>query len=221
MAAHPALRPPRRPPCQCRLPCSRLTQQMRRPCSRLCVPPRALGAEGWAALLGSRLPPLSPPRFWRQMGGHLRVVEASSQGVVWGIGYDGTAWVYTGGYGGGCFQGERLHPRLPGLAPSPTTALPAVPSNPSGFPAPCQSHCPGVNAAGSWLTGDLQRCQPLQGTVPGPTMRHESPEPRPRCTFPASQDPERPPPCLSPRFTRGLGTRGGPAAGLLTPRPRS
>ncbi|KAF6083247.1 tectonin beta-propeller repeat containing 1 [Phyllostomus discolor] len=43
--------------------------------------------------------------FWRQMGGHLRVVEASSRGVVWGIGYDGTAWVYTGGYGGGCFQG--------------------------------------------------------------------------------------------------------------------
>ncbi|XP_073931625.1 tectonin beta-propeller repeat-containing protein 1 isoform X2 [Castor canadensis] len=43
--------------------------------------------------------------FWRQMGGHLRVVEASSRGVVWGIGYDHTAWVYTGGYGGGCCQG--------------------------------------------------------------------------------------------------------------------
>ncbi|XP_025281995.3 tectonin beta-propeller repeat-containing protein 1 isoform X1 [Canis lupus dingo] len=43
--------------------------------------------------------------FWRQMGGHLRVVEASGRGVVWGIGYDHTAWVYTGGYGGGCFQG--------------------------------------------------------------------------------------------------------------------
>ncbi|XP_042542936.1 tectonin beta-propeller repeat-containing protein 1 isoform X2 [Dipodomys spectabilis] len=43
--------------------------------------------------------------FWRQVGGHLRVVEASSHGVVWGIGYDHTAWVYTGGYGGGCFQG--------------------------------------------------------------------------------------------------------------------
>uniref|UniRef100_A0A8C0KTQ3 Tectonin beta-propeller repeat-containing protein 1 n=1 Tax=Canis lupus dingo TaxID=286419 RepID=A0A8C0KTQ3_CANLU len=39
--------------------------------------------------------------FWRQMGGHLRVVEASGRGVVWGIGYDHTAWVYTGGYGGG------------------------------------------------------------------------------------------------------------------------
>ncbi|XP_013376620.1 PREDICTED: tectonin beta-propeller repeat-containing protein 1 isoform X3 [Chinchilla lanigera] len=43
--------------------------------------------------------------FWRQMGGHLRVVEANSRGVVWGIGYDHTAWVYTGGYGGGCVQG--------------------------------------------------------------------------------------------------------------------
>uniref|UniRef100_A0A8C5KIV7 Tectonin beta-propeller repeat-containing protein 1 n=1 Tax=Jaculus jaculus TaxID=51337 RepID=A0A8C5KIV7_JACJA len=43
--------------------------------------------------------------FWRQMGGHLRMVEANSRGVVWGIGYDHTAWVYTGGYGGGCFQG--------------------------------------------------------------------------------------------------------------------
>ncbi|XP_032447427.1 tectonin beta-propeller repeat-containing protein 1 isoform X2 [Lynx canadensis] len=41
--------------------------------------------------------------FWRQMGGHLRVVEANGQGVVWGIGYDHTAWVYTGG--GSCFQG--------------------------------------------------------------------------------------------------------------------
>ncbi|XP_059104953.1 LOW QUALITY PROTEIN: tectonin beta-propeller repeat-containing protein 1 [Peromyscus eremicus] len=43
--------------------------------------------------------------FWRQMGGHLRLIEANSRGVVWGIGYDHTAWVYTGGYGGGCFQG--------------------------------------------------------------------------------------------------------------------
>nr|XP_021481828.1 tectonin beta-propeller repeat-containing protein 1 [Meriones unguiculatus] len=43
--------------------------------------------------------------FWRQMGGHLRIIEANGRGVVWGIGYDHTAWVYTGGYGGGCFQG--------------------------------------------------------------------------------------------------------------------
>uniref|UniRef100_A0A3Q3JWM7 Tectonin beta-propeller repeat-containing protein 1 n=1 Tax=Monopterus albus TaxID=43700 RepID=A0A3Q3JWM7_MONAL len=43
--------------------------------------------------------------FWRQVGGHLRIVECSSIGIVWGIGYDYTAWVYTGGYGGGFFQG--------------------------------------------------------------------------------------------------------------------
>uniref|UniRef100_A0A665WNG2 Tectonin beta-propeller repeat-containing protein 1 n=1 Tax=Echeneis naucrates TaxID=173247 RepID=A0A665WNG2_ECHNA len=43
--------------------------------------------------------------FWRQVGGHLRMVECNSSGIVWGIGYDHTAWVYTGGYGGGFFQG--------------------------------------------------------------------------------------------------------------------
>ncbi|KAE8284422.1 Tectonin beta-propeller repeat-containing protein 1 [Larimichthys crocea] len=43
--------------------------------------------------------------FWRQVGGHLRMVECNSVGIVWGIGYDHTAWVYTGGYGGGFFQG--------------------------------------------------------------------------------------------------------------------
>uniref|UniRef100_A0A673W607 Tectonin beta-propeller repeat-containing protein 1 n=1 Tax=Salmo trutta TaxID=8032 RepID=A0A673W607_SALTR len=43
--------------------------------------------------------------FWRQVGGHLRLVECNSLGVVWGVGYDHTAWVYTGGYGGGIFQG--------------------------------------------------------------------------------------------------------------------
>ncbi|XP_004840529.1 tectonin beta-propeller repeat-containing protein 1 isoform X1 [Heterocephalus glaber] len=43
--------------------------------------------------------------FWRQMGGHLSMVEANSRGVVWGIGYDHTAWVYTGGYSGGCVHG--------------------------------------------------------------------------------------------------------------------
>uniref|UniRef100_A0A8B9I0N9 Tectonin beta-propeller repeat-containing protein 1 n=1 Tax=Astyanax mexicanus TaxID=7994 RepID=A0A8B9I0N9_ASTMX len=43
--------------------------------------------------------------FWRQVGGHLRVVECNSLGVVWGIGYDHTAWVHSGGYGGGFFQG--------------------------------------------------------------------------------------------------------------------
>ncbi|KAL3051202.1 hypothetical protein OYC64_001469 [Pagothenia borchgrevinki] len=43
--------------------------------------------------------------FWRQVGGHLRIVECNSVGIVWGIGYDHTAWVHTGGYGGGFFQG--------------------------------------------------------------------------------------------------------------------
>ncbi|KAM6896895.1 tectonin beta-propeller repeat-containing protein 1 [Xenentodon cancila] len=43
--------------------------------------------------------------FWRQVGGHLRLVECNGAGIVWGIGYDHTAWIYTGGYGGGFFQG--------------------------------------------------------------------------------------------------------------------
>ncbi|XP_060883536.1 tectonin beta-propeller repeat-containing protein 1 isoform X4 [Labrus mixtus] len=43
--------------------------------------------------------------FWRQVGGHLRMIECNSVGIVWGIGYDHTAWIYTGGYGGGFFQG--------------------------------------------------------------------------------------------------------------------
>ncbi|XP_073218237.1 tectonin beta-propeller repeat-containing protein 1 isoform X2 [Lepidochelys kempii] len=43
--------------------------------------------------------------FWRQIGGHLRLIECNSHGIVWGIGYDHTAWVYTGGYGGGFIQG--------------------------------------------------------------------------------------------------------------------
>ncbi|XP_053813064.1 tectonin beta-propeller repeat-containing protein 1 isoform X1 [Vidua chalybeata] len=43
--------------------------------------------------------------FWRQVGGHLRLIESNSRGVVWGIGYDHTAWVYSGGYGGGFIQG--------------------------------------------------------------------------------------------------------------------
>ncbi|XP_061160008.1 tectonin beta-propeller repeat-containing protein 1 isoform X1 [Syngnathus typhle] len=34
--------------------------------------------------------------FWRQVPGHMRCVEANSLGVVWGIGWDGTAWVYSG-----------------------------------------------------------------------------------------------------------------------------
>ncbi|XP_014806855.1 PREDICTED: tectonin beta-propeller repeat-containing protein 1 [Calidris pugnax] len=43
--------------------------------------------------------------FWRQVGGHLRLIESNARSVVWGVGYDHTAWVYTGGYGGGFTQG--------------------------------------------------------------------------------------------------------------------
>lgn len=43
--------------------------------------------------------------FWRQMGGHLRRVETCSSGITWGIGYDNTAWVYTGGWGGAFMKG--------------------------------------------------------------------------------------------------------------------
>ncbi|XP_046426690.1 tectonin beta-propeller repeat-containing protein isoform X1 [Neodiprion fabricii] len=45
--------------------------------------------------------------FWRQMGGHLRKVETCSVGVTWGIGYDNTAYVYTGGWGGNFLKGLR------------------------------------------------------------------------------------------------------------------
>lgn len=38
--------------------------------------------------------------FWRQIGGHLRKVKTSKCGITWGVGYDNTAWVYTGGWGG-------------------------------------------------------------------------------------------------------------------------
>ncbi|XP_067317592.1 tectonin beta-propeller repeat-containing protein 1 [Anolis sagrei] len=54
--------------------------------------------------------------FWRQVGGHLRLVESNSRGVAWGLGYDHTAWVYTGGGGGGgssfsglAGSGEHMH----------------------------------------------------------------------------------------------------------------
>ncbi|XP_020793345.2 tectonin beta-propeller repeat-containing protein 1 [Boleophthalmus pectinirostris] len=33
--------------------------------------------------------------FWQQVPGHLRCVESNSLGLVWGIGWDGTAWVYS------------------------------------------------------------------------------------------------------------------------------
>uniref|UniRef100_A0A672KVJ6 Tectonin beta-propeller repeat-containing protein 1 n=1 Tax=Sinocyclocheilus grahami TaxID=75366 RepID=A0A672KVJ6_SINGR len=56
-------------------------------------------------LEASPYPTLCDQMFWRQVGGHLRIIESNSLGVVWGIGYDHTAWVHTGGYGGGFFQG--------------------------------------------------------------------------------------------------------------------
>lgn len=43
--------------------------------------------------------------FWRQIGGHLRRVQSCKAGVVWGLGYDNTAWVYTGGWGGVFLKG--------------------------------------------------------------------------------------------------------------------
>ncbi|XP_030032628.1 tectonin beta-propeller repeat-containing protein isoform X2 [Manduca sexta] len=51
--------------------------------------------------------------FWRMMGGYLRRVECSENGVVWGISHDHRAWVYTGGWGGGVLKGigskEAIH----------------------------------------------------------------------------------------------------------------
>lgn len=38
--------------------------------------------------------------FWRQIGGHLRKVKTSKCAITWGIGYDNTAFVYTGSWGG-------------------------------------------------------------------------------------------------------------------------
>ncbi|XP_055609024.1 tectonin beta-propeller repeat-containing protein [Uranotaenia lowii] len=43
--------------------------------------------------------------FWRQIGGHLRRVQSCRTGIVWGVGYDNTAWVYTGGWGGVFLKG--------------------------------------------------------------------------------------------------------------------
>ena len=43
--------------------------------------------------------------FWRQIGGHMHQVEAGVGGVVWGIGFDGEPYAYTGGFGGGIFSG--------------------------------------------------------------------------------------------------------------------
>ncbi|XP_019761431.1 tectonin beta-propeller repeat-containing protein isoform X1 [Dendroctonus ponderosae] len=47
--------------------------------------------------------------FWRQIGGHLRRIETCNAGVTWGIGCDHTAWVYTGGWGGGVLANLDSH----------------------------------------------------------------------------------------------------------------
>ncbi|KAI4880499.1 hypothetical protein NFI96_012340 [Prochilodus magdalenae] len=62
-------------------------------------------SEPTPSLEASPYPMACDQMFWRQVGGHLRIVECNGLGVVWGIGYDHTAWVHTGGYGGGFFQG--------------------------------------------------------------------------------------------------------------------
>lgn len=48
-------------------------------------------------------------RFWRQVPGHLRCVESNSLGLVWGIGWDGTAWVYSGRCGQQPIPGKPTH----------------------------------------------------------------------------------------------------------------
>ncbi|KAL1459638.1 hypothetical protein WDU94_011602 [Cyamophila willieti] len=45
--------------------------------------------------------------YWRQIGGHLRQVETCDIGVTWGIGFDKTPWVYTGGWGGSSLVGSK------------------------------------------------------------------------------------------------------------------
>ncbi|XP_077590084.1 tectonin beta-propeller repeat-containing protein 1 [Stigmatopora nigra] len=49
------------------------------------------------SLEGATRTPSSDLMFWRQVPGHLRRVETNSLGLVWGIGWDGTAWVFQSG----------------------------------------------------------------------------------------------------------------------------
>ncbi|KAG7247711.1 hypothetical protein CRUP_020365, partial [Coryphaenoides rupestris] len=49
-----------------------------------------------SALLENTAHPLAcEAMFWRQIPGHLRCVQSNSLGLVWGVGWDGTAWVYS------------------------------------------------------------------------------------------------------------------------------
>ncbi|XP_063378138.1 tectonin beta-propeller repeat-containing protein isoform X2 [Cydia fagiglandana] len=43
--------------------------------------------------------------YWRMIGGYLRRIESSQNGIVWGITHDHRVWVYTGGWGGGILKG--------------------------------------------------------------------------------------------------------------------
>lgn len=47
--------------------------------------------------------------YWRQLGGHLRRIESCQTGVTWGIAYDHTCWVYTGGWGGAFYAPQDSH----------------------------------------------------------------------------------------------------------------
>jgi len=48
--------------------------------------------------------------YWRCLGGgHLLQVESGPSGVVWGLAYDGGAFAYTGGWGGGHFTPSLSH----------------------------------------------------------------------------------------------------------------
>lgn len=61
-------------------------------------------------IVKSPLPILDPrDLFWRQLGGHLRRIESCRTGVTWGIGYDHTAWVYNGGWGGSFYGSLDSH----------------------------------------------------------------------------------------------------------------
>ncbi|KAL1491140.1 hypothetical protein ABEB36_011782 [Hypothenemus hampei] len=68
----------------------------------------------WRLLIKSPMIVVDPLElYWRQLGGHMRRVESCASGVTWGIGYDHTAWVYTGGWGGGFLSNldsQNVHP---------------------------------------------------------------------------------------------------------------
>eukprot|EP00794_Sanderia_malayensis_P008822 gene8822-9767_t len=46
--------------------------------------------------------------FWFQIGGHMKKVTAGVDGIVWAVGFDGKAYVYSGGEGGGIMEGHEF-----------------------------------------------------------------------------------------------------------------